>query len=73
MKEKAKQSVDQTKRILKNLDEFLSALALTVTTGFAGYQAYEHRQDGIMYAALGVAVFYAAFQAFRAWLKALNK
>lgn len=62
-----------SKKMAKNIEELLNAVALSTTTVFAGYMAYTHRGQGILWILLGVAAAWSVIQAFVAWVKVLNK
>jgi hypothetical protein len=62
-----------TIKIVQNIDDLLNAVAMSTTTIFAGYSAYTHRGNGILWILLGVASAWSVLQAFTAWSKVLNK
>lgn len=68
-----KEKFEQAKKIGANAEDILNAVALSTTTGFAGYEAYLHRGNGIQWILLGVAAAWSVIQAFIAWSKVLNK
>lgn len=57
----------------KNIEELLNAVALSTTTVFAGYTAFTHKGQGVLWILLGVAASWSVIQAFVAWVKVLNK
>lgn len=57
----------------KNAEEILNAVAMSAVVAFSGYQAYQHRQDGVMWLLLGAAAAWSVFQAFKAWNAVLSK
>lgn len=69
MKEKAK----HLRKMLTNAEEIAEAVSLTIVISFALYQAYIHRNDAIEWSALGAAAVFTTIQAFRAWVRVLNK
>lgn len=60
-------------KVLKHLEEILTAVSLSIVTGFSAYQSYLNVRNGWEWVALGVASAYLATEAFRAWYRALNK
>ena len=62
-----------TKKVIDNIEDLISAVALSTTTVFAGYASYTHRSSGILWILLGVASAWSVLQAFTAWIKVLNK
>lgn len=70
---KINETKDKTVKIVKNLDDLINAVAMSTTTIFAGYEAYQHRNEGILWKLLAVAAAWSLLQAFTAWSKVLNK
>lgn len=73
MKDKIQVKKQQTIKIVQNIDDLLNAVAMSTTTIFAGYAAYNNRSSGILWILLGVAAAWSVLQAFTAWSKVLNK
>ena len=68
-----KETKETSKKVINNIEDLISAIALSTTTIFAGYEAYMHRSNGILWILLGVASAWSLLQAFTAWVKVLNK
>lgn len=68
-----KETKQTSKKMAKNIEELLNAVALSTTTVFAGYAAFTHRGQGILWILLGAAAAWSVIQAFVAWVKVLNK
>lgn len=69
LEEKKKKTI----KIVQNIDDLVNAVAMSTTTIFAGYEAYTHRGQGILWTLLAVASAWSVLQAFTAWSKVLNK
>ena len=72
MKDKINQTKVVTKKVAKNAEDLINAVALSTTTVFSGYSAYTNRGK-LMFVLLGVAAAWSLIQAFVAWSKVLNK
>lgn len=70
---KVKETKEKTVKIVRNLDDLVNAVAMSTTTIFSGYEAYQHRSAGILWKLLAVAAAWSVLQAFTAWSKVLNK
>lgn len=68
-----KETTDTSKKMFKNAEDIVNAVALSTTTVFSGYAAYQNRTNGVLWILLGAASAWSVFQAFKAWAKVLNK
>lgn len=72
MKDKAKNKVEDTKTVLRNIGEFVDAVAFTAVALYTVFSAFNHR-DGVWHKALLLAGVIVSFQSFRLLVKHFKK
>ena len=70
---KVKTKLEEAKSVVKNVEEFVTAVAFTVVSIFAVYTGYAHRTENNWYYGLLASGLLVSFQAFKLLLQHFSK